>query len=958
MSGSSSTAFSQWLEKKKKVQQGSNPTSQSSTRSSSPGLNQEKNDLQEQLIKISQQIQPNSEDYHSQPYDHYLPPNTHDDSIPSSQPVNHTPGIDIQPTESILPQQNSIDHSSQFVTNSIEYERDPSNFPSHGIIQSEPIPQSHDPSKTRTVRAKDPLTSPNVAFAHTHATQSPSDTVNSLTFRSHSSPRSATRNSRENQTFMHSTARSGEYTLSSAPQSPSSLMRGMTNTRTSSFASPLRPAPPPEPIKKVDPISPSAYFRLMKPKPPMNPRLPREEAEVEIQNPTLPDNPRDYPEPLTITHPKPFHFATEKRSNWRGQLHELKRQRDEQRRRESEEHHEFDTDRWNSTFKSRGSPSPTRKKFDDQSYPLSPHLDEEIAEILSASLTPSHRRSNSGLAGALSCPIPSQKAQSEPFKSAPKSQPDPPRGRSRTRPQSANSPASLRSRSRSTSSKRSSSQKRRAVDFNSFYERMMKKQKEKEEELARLKAELEGGKLDDPDCVFKPAINKQKKPKQASSSDLPPTPKPKIEDRLLLWNDQRRKEQMDRARTNADLPPDCTFKPKLNKKVPSFDIPPRADPDPHSQPPLSARETKAGRDGDDEQPRFSSTRRSLVGQSPRRERAVSQGMFSHPPAFTESTPATFKPTISTSRVRDKNTMEYLAMPAFERLSKLVRVKTPRDIAMGEDGLRKEEERMAGEENDTTQPTKKKRLSDAEFRAFLQRQEDTWTSHQTKAMLAAEAKEEENKPKLKLCQKSLRIAEERNAGMTFLERVEEKTERDKRNAVLNPRTNEKVNVSVSLGLREQLEKEKSAITFSPQINKRSQQLKGRGFEELSTGEIQKRKEKMSMLLREKRKEEQSQMPFKPKLSSKEIGVESKLGVLRDPDHLLQRLNEERLEKERKLIEKYGTPESREEEEMKKRQNSSEIHNTSQVIHSRPPTPRKPEKPNPRSSYALLHSSTHH
>ncbi|KAK2963177.1 hypothetical protein BLNAU_1710 [Blattamonas nauphoetae] len=705
-------------------------------------------------------------------------------------------------------------------------------------------------------------------------------------------------------------------------------MGSLTNNPTSSFAPPIHPPPPPEPLTHPKQISTSAYLRLLKPAIPLNPHVDQSEDEHEDLGPSLSEVRRSS-EPLTITHPEPFRFSTDHRSSWRNKLQELRRQRNEQKQKETEEHTPHNDDRWTSTYRSRFTSSPVVNQNHERSFTLSPHLDAEIADILASSLTPSHNYHSQLKSPRLSSPHQHERKENQQNGTDLESSNEQTCDRHSL---SSDPIGHQRTRSDSTSTRRSSSQKRRDSDFNSFYQRMMRQQREKEEELDKLRIQLEEEKNEDSECVFKPTINKQKKTANESMNDT--QAKAKIEDRLIQWNEHKREERMERIRNNSDLPSECTFQPKLNKRNPNLG--------------------NSLRSSDNRSLSCSSTKRSVSSIAQSGDRLSNNNNVLHPPAFSESTPSTFKPTlIATTKVKEERTKQYLAIPAFERLSQPKLLQTHQNPSHNDDGLNVDLNSDKTKEKEQPQP--QKRLSDSDFRAFLQRQEDTWMNQRAKVMLATQTIADEAKPRLKLCQKSLRMAEERNAGMTFLERVMDKAEQNKKHTVVNPRTKESVNVSVSKGTLALLEQEQSEITFSPQINQRSQQLKARSVEEMSTEEVLRRKERLNSLARERRKEEQNEMTFKPKLSSKDFGVDSKLGVLRDPDNLLERLNQERLEKEKRLIEKYGTLESREELEVNKKAFTPDIHEIPKTHYSAPLSARHVERTNPQTTYSQIYSS---
>ncbi|KAA6400064.1 MAG: hypothetical protein EZS28_004413 [Streblomastix strix] len=119
-----------------------------------------------------------------------------------------------------------------------------------------------------------------------------------------------------------------------------------------------------------------------------------------------------------------------------------------------------------------------------------------------------------------------------------------------------------------------------------------------------------------------------------------------------------------------------------------------------------------------------------------------------------------------------------------------------------------------------------------------------------------------------------IAKERAAG-DFLERLEQD---QKRKALMRPRYEPS---------------EVYECTFSPQINQKSKQLTERGFEAI--GEKMRRESRMERLKQEQELRDSQDCYFSPKQFARDVGVESKLGVLRDPETLMERIKKEREDK---------------------------------------------------------------
>ncbi|KAK2949730.1 hypothetical protein BLNAU_15304 [Blattamonas nauphoetae] len=110
-------------------------------------------------------------------------------------------------------------------------------------------------------------------------------------------------------------------------------------------------------------------------------------------------------------------------------------------------------------------------------------------------------------------------------------------------------------------------------------------------------------------------------------------------------------------------------------------------------------------------------------------------------------------------------------------------------------------------------------------------------------------------------------------------------------------------------------EKEPELFRPNINARSKKMSRKTIDELSTGEVQKRQEKMQRLKELQAQKETKINTFTPapffQHSNHSPKVESKLGLRRDPAGLIKRMEQEKEERQRLLIEKYGRREDEDE-----------------------------------------------
>eukprot|EP00770_Monocercomonoides_exilis_P000394 MONOS_392.1-p1 / transcript=MONOS_392.1 / gene=MONOS_392 / organism=Monocercomonoides_exilis_PA203 / gene_product=unspecified product / transcript_product=unspecified product / location=Mono_scaffold00006:200479-202749(+) / protein_length=757 / sequence_SO=supercontig / SO=protein_coding / is_pseudo=false len=220
----------------------------------------------------------------------------------------------------------------------------------------------------------------------------------------------------------------------------------------------------------------------------------------------------------------------------------------------------------------------------------------------------------------------------------------------------------------------------------------------------------------------------------------------------------------------------------------------------------------------------------------------------------------------------------------------------------------------------------KKLSQADFNAFLQRQSDSWSSRRVLELVHSS---EVPIQKPALCPKSLELASQR-VKEPFLQRVQKEIEAAAAQKAHTARAISLEKEKVELGQNKEagdggtLDSDGSTTLFQPHINAVSKKRKRKGFESLSTGEMLKRQAEMEKLIREREMEEKEKMPFTPVRQSRDFGVGSKLELLKSPSTLITRMEEEK----KKALEKV-------EKEIKEKQKEEEAELTfAPKIHDAP------------------------